>query len=177
MKRPSILILDEATSAIDVHGERIVQAALDKVSKNRTTIMIAHRLSTVKNADNIVVLKQGQVIQQGTHEELLAATEGPYWSLAHAQQLATELDHPESSVIPDCEKQCDDSTNMVIGSVDPHMTSSFSKLESNATENNFFASFMLFFWEQKQEWVWYSLMFFGALGAGGKRNISSSQCI
>ena len=58
VKRPSILILDEATSAIDVHSEEIVQAALDRVSQNRTTIIIAHRLSTVRKADHIIVMKE-----------------------------------------------------------------------------------------------------------------------
>jgi len=81
VKRPKILILDEATSAIDVRGERIVQAALDRVSKGRTTITIAHRLSTIIKADNIVVLTKGQVVQQGTHEQLMSDENGPYWAL------------------------------------------------------------------------------------------------
>lgn len=71
IKQPPILILDEATSAIDVRTERIVQKALDRVSKNRTTIVIAHRLSTIKRADSIVVLRQGKLVEQGTHDELL----------------------------------------------------------------------------------------------------------
>lgn len=62
VKRPKILILDEATSAIDVRGERLVQAALDKVSEGRTTITIAHRLSTIKKADKIIVLRKGQLV-------------------------------------------------------------------------------------------------------------------
>ncbi len=90
VKKPKILILDEATSAIDVRGEKIVQAALDKVSQGRTTITIAHRLSTIMKADNIVVLKKGKVVQQGTHEELLSDKEGAYWALANAQHLAVE---------------------------------------------------------------------------------------
>ena len=88
IKRPKILILDEATSAIDVRSERIVQAALDRVSHNRTTITIAHRLSTIKKADRVVVLKKGRVIETGTHESLLANEEGVYSSLVHAQQLS-----------------------------------------------------------------------------------------
>lgn len=62
VKRPKILILDEATSAIDVRGERLVQSALDKVSEGRTTITIAHRLSTIKKADKIIVLRKGQLV-------------------------------------------------------------------------------------------------------------------
>ncbi|KAI0175754.1 P-loop containing nucleoside triphosphate hydrolase protein [Hypoxylon sp. FL1284] len=88
IKRPKILILDEATSAIDVRGERIVQAALDKVSQGRTTITIAHRLSTIKKADTIVVLQKGRVVEQGTHDSLLRDEKGVYHGLVHAQQLS-----------------------------------------------------------------------------------------
>ncbi|KAJ2997695.1 hypothetical protein NUW58_g580 [Xylaria curta] len=88
IKRPKILILDEATSAIDVRGERIVQAALDRVSQGRTTITIAHRLSTIKKADTIVVLKKGQVVEKGSHESLLQNDKGVYYGLVHAQQIS-----------------------------------------------------------------------------------------
>ncbi|KAK7756795.1 hypothetical protein SLS62_001238 [Diatrype stigma] len=99
IKKPSVLILDEATSAIDVRGERVVQAALDKVSQNRTTITIAHRLSTIKKADTIVVLKKGRVIEQGTHDTLLENEAGVYYGLVHAQQLA--LGEPNDTPDPD----------------------------------------------------------------------------
>ena len=74
---PAILVLDEATSALDSATEAAVQEALDEASKGRTTLMVAHRLSTVQNADEIVVLKAGKVIERGTHDTLLAA-EGEY---------------------------------------------------------------------------------------------------
>ncbi|ERT01099.1 hypothetical protein HMPREF1624_02338 [Sporothrix schenckii ATCC 58251] len=91
IKQPAVLVLDEATSAIDVRSEQIVQAALDRASKNRTTITIAHRLSTVRKADNIVVLRKGRVVEQGTHAELMARGEGgAYHALATAQQLVRE---------------------------------------------------------------------------------------
>jgi len=77
LANPAILVLDEATSALDSATEAAVQEALDEASKGRTTLMVAHRLSTVQNADEIVVLKAGQVIERGTHDDLLAA-EGEY---------------------------------------------------------------------------------------------------
>ena len=86
-KRPTILILDEATSAIDVRSEKIVQAALDRVAKGRTTITIAHRLSTIKKADRIVVLKEGIAVEQGTHDELISKLDGTYANLVRAQHL------------------------------------------------------------------------------------------
>ncbi|PLB49976.1 P-loop containing nucleoside triphosphate hydrolase protein [Aspergillus steynii IBT 23096] len=88
VKKPDILILDEATSAIDVRGERIVQKALDKAAKNRTTIVIAHRLSTIRSADRIVVLKKGKVIESGTHGSLISMHGGVYSGLVSAQALS-----------------------------------------------------------------------------------------
>jgi ATP-binding cassette, subfamily B, heavy metal transporter len=73
LKSPPILLLDEATSALDSHTEREIQDALDRVSKNRTTLVIAHRLSTVVAADEIIVLDQGRIVERGTHQQLLAA--------------------------------------------------------------------------------------------------------
>ena len=87
---PRILLLDEATSALDTASEAIVQDALDKAAAGRTTIMIAHRLSTVKGADCIYVMGSGQLLQQGTHAELLRDTEGPYAKLVQAQKLKEE---------------------------------------------------------------------------------------
>lgn len=83
---PKILLLDEATSALDAHSEGIVQNALDRVSKSRTTIVIAHKLATVMKADNIIVLGQGEVLEQGTHQELLKK-DGAYAKLVSAQNL------------------------------------------------------------------------------------------
>jgi len=86
LKNPPILILDEATSALDTESERLVQDALERLMKTRTTVAIAHRLSTIKNADEICVLHEGQIVERGTHDELLAI-DGYYKKLNDMQSL------------------------------------------------------------------------------------------
>jgi ATP-binding cassette subfamily B (MDR/TAP) protein 1 len=86
VKNPPILLLDEATSALDSNSERVVQDALDNASKGRTTVSIAHRLATIKNANQIVVLEKGTILEIGTHNELLAK-KGRYFELVENQKL------------------------------------------------------------------------------------------
>lgn len=85
LKNPPILILDEATSALDTESERLVQDALERLMKTRTTVAIAHRLSTIKNADEICVIHEGQIVERGTHDELLQK-DGYYKRLHEMQQ-------------------------------------------------------------------------------------------
>ncbi len=85
LKDPAILILDEATSALDSESERLVQEALDELMKGRTSLVIAHRLSTVRDADRILVLDKGRVLESGTHDELIAEVDGLYHSLSRLQ--------------------------------------------------------------------------------------------
>ncbi|CAG2053737.1 unnamed protein product [Timema podura] len=94
---PHILLLDEATSALDTSSEAKVQAALDKASTGRTTIIVAHRLSTIRQADKIVALSDGQVAEQGTHEQLMAL-KGQYHDLVMAQVNSANQDEPNSVV-------------------------------------------------------------------------------
>ena len=85
--KPQILILDEATSSVDSHSEQLIQEATDKMTKGRTSIIIAHRLTTVKKADKIIVLDKGRIVETGTHEELLQIENGYYRNLYEVQFL------------------------------------------------------------------------------------------
>lgn len=90
MKNPSILILDEATAAVDSETEKLIQEAIDRLIKGRTTLMIAHRLSTLKNANKIVVVDKGKIIECGTPEELMAM-QGKYYKLVQIQSMGEQL--------------------------------------------------------------------------------------
>jgi len=87
LKNPPIMILDEATSALDTESEQLVQAALEKMMQNRTSLVIAHRLSTIQKADKIVVLKKGEIVEEGKHQDLLAK-KGEYFKLVNMQSLS-----------------------------------------------------------------------------------------
>ncbi|MGQ9525694.1 MAG: ATP-binding cassette domain-containing protein, partial [Armatimonadota bacterium] len=96
LNNPRILILDEATSAVDTETEQLIHEALDRVMKGRTVFAIAHRLSTLKNANKLVVLDKGEIVEMGTHEELLAKPDGVYRRLVKIQ-----TDLAETVVIPE----------------------------------------------------------------------------
>jgi ATP-binding cassette subfamily B protein len=89
LKDAPILLLDEATSALDAESERKVQAALDRLMEGRTTLVIAHRLATIRSADRILVMDQGRIVEEGTHEGLLARS-GLYARLARLQFTDSE---------------------------------------------------------------------------------------
>ncbi|XP_039007564.1 ABC transporter B family member 4-like [Hibiscus syriacus] len=93
LKNPRILLLDEATSALDAESERIVQEALDRIMSNRTTVIVAHRLSTIRNADTIAVIHQGKMVEKGSHSELLKDPEGAYSQLTRLQQVNKQSEH------------------------------------------------------------------------------------
>nr|MCU0368107.1 ABC transporter ATP-binding protein [Cyclobacteriaceae bacterium] len=85
LKNPTILVLDEATSSLDAKSEKLVQDALDKLMENRTTVVIAHRLSTIRKVDRILVIKEGAIVESGTHQELAILDNGIYSNLLKLQ--------------------------------------------------------------------------------------------
>ncbi|KAJ2366956.1 hypothetical protein IW150_005800, partial [Coemansia sp. RSA 2607] len=112
VRNPKILLLDEATSALDTAAERVVQEALDRASANRTTITVAHRLSTIRDADVIYVVAQGGVLEYGNHEQLLAK-QGAYAKLVEAQHLRQSLERGVQGSEPASETASDDEGNSV----------------------------------------------------------------
>jgi len=85
VSKPRILILDEATSSIDSYSEQLIQKATEKITKGRTSIVIAHRLATIQNADIILVMDKGKIVEKGTHQELLQQENGYYKNLYEVQ--------------------------------------------------------------------------------------------
>lgn len=90
VSKPSILVLDEATSSVDTYSEELIQTATDKITKGRTSIVIAHRLATIKKADKIIVMDAGKIVEEGTHKELLKLENGLYKNLYEVQFMAEE---------------------------------------------------------------------------------------
>ncbi|WAO86381.1 Hypothetical protein NCS54_00365300 [Fusarium falciforme] len=165
VKRPSILILDEATSAIDVRGERIVQEALNKAAQGRTTIIIAHRLSTIKNADRIVVLKKGKVVESGTHESLISA-DGVYAGLVNAQALSSG-DSSEEDIYDGFDTEDMDTLSRekshAVSEYGDHLQ---SDKHQGGKDRGFFGSFGRFFFESKTYWGLMIFSFIASIAAG-----------
>nr|DAD38460.1 TPA_asm: hypothetical protein HUJ06_009101 [Nelumbo nucifera] len=143
LKDPRILLLDEATSALDSESERIVQEALDRVMVNRTTVIIAHRLITVRNADTIAVIHQGKIVERGSHSELIKDPDGAYSQLTRLQEVKQDS---EQKALNDEEKP--EITVDFHGQPVQHMSSqrSISRGSSgagNSSHGSFSASFVL----------------------------------
>ncbi|EKD15485.1 ABC transporter transmembrane region [Drepanopeziza brunnea f. sp. 'multigermtubi' MB_m1] len=168
VKRPKILILDEATSSIDVRGEMLVQAALDKVSEGRTTITIAHRLSTIKKADKIIVLKKGHLVEEGTHDSLLADENGAYWALVNAQKLSMGEDFAgESDLIESAKDNLVQAMSLESGD------NKAAKTETAYKPKGFIGCFWVLFYEQKVYWPWYLLLSSACAAAGSSYAIQA----
>lgn len=167
IKKPSILILDEATSAIDVRGERIVQAALDKAAKGRTTITIAHRLSTIRNADRIVVLKKGKIAESGTHESLISIDGGVYSGLVNSQALSlgdsAQKDVENGSDTDDLQTLTQEKTRAESRPGD-HLCEQVQA--GQGKDRGFFGSFGRFFYESKTYWGLIGFSLFTSAAAG-----------
>ncbi|KAJ7570216.1 hypothetical protein O6H91_01G110400 [Diphasiastrum complanatum] len=101
LKNPRILLLDEATSALDAECERAVQEALDRIMVNRTTVVVAHRLSTIKNADRIAVVQHGVIVERGTHSRLLENPDGAYSQLVRLQEMHQSKQTSYGQIDPD----------------------------------------------------------------------------
>jgi ATP-binding cassette, subfamily B (MDR/TAP), member 1 len=161
VRDPAILILDEATSSIDVRSERIVQQALDQVARNRTTIVIAHRLSTIRKADKIVVLRHGRNVEEGTHEHLLSIPDGVYAGLVRAQRLALETTESTTSMVNDA-SEADLARTITSGTQAGEEVCTFYK------QRGFFGSVGRLIYEQRRFWMLYAAILVAAMTASGE---------
>ncbi|KAL8411164.1 hypothetical protein RB596_000706 [Gaeumannomyces avenae] len=186
IRRPKILILDEATSAIDVRGEKVVQAALERASEGRTTITIAHRLSTIQRADNIVVMRGGRAVEQGTHEQLMArGPGGVYYGLATAQRLGgEEKDGGDGDATPKRDSGADSHGKKSVadwvtseesrqGDEETLVSSGQPQSGASRGKRGIFGSFALLLREQKRRWPWYLLLGAGAAAGGASAPIQA----
>ncbi|KAH8893076.1 P-loop containing nucleoside triphosphate hydrolase protein [Thozetella sp. PMI_491] len=176
IKKPQILILDEATSAIDVKSERIVQAALDRVSRNRTTITIAHRLSTISKADHIVVLQGGRAVEQGTHQSLLMNEAGVYSGLVRAQLL--HLTSPEAEAAEDEEELAPSGgahmEKMASGrKVVARLAETDERQEISSKTRPLLYSFGSLLYEQRAKWLFFLGIVVSAMGVGAATPIQA----
>lgn len=167
IKRPQILIFDEATSAIDVRGERIVQAALDRASKHRTTITIAHRLSTIRRADQILVVAKGRLVESGTHDELVAVQDGVYHNLVNAQQLMMG-EHKEWDIE---EEHVDSASDQLDDMV--KIEEKKEKEGQKWKRRGLIRSFGKLLLENKPTWTWMIATMLGSMGAGAAMAVMS----
>jgi ATP-binding cassette subfamily B (MDR/TAP) protein 1 len=174
------LLLDEATSALDPKSEKIVQQALDRVSKDRTTIVIAHKLSTIRNADNIAVMADGAIVEQGTHDMLLDS-DGAYgkWWWTYEKLSADEVlarlvkaqDLGQNEQQHETEDQDTEKMNLVRTQT---QASSFGretiKPGKHGINYNLVTCIFLIFKEQSQLWKLFIVLLIAVL-VGGKRKI------
>ncbi|KAI5838996.1 MDR efflux pump ABC3 [Morchella snyderi] len=166
ISKPPILVLDEATSALDPINEQLIHKALEKISKGRTTIMIAHRLSTLKNADKIIVLEKGNIVESGTHSELMESATGVYRASVGLQALVIDTPSAEDP-FRDPEVQGEEEDIIVIpaegacllATEEPDVTTKWKEM-------GIFSLVWLILTEQSRLWPVYTAGLAGALGSG-----------
>lgn len=158
-----MLLLDEATSALDPKAEKIVQQALDNVSANRTTIVIAHKLSTVRNADNIAVMSDGVIVEQGTHDQLIDAN-GAYARLVRAQDLG----HADSEEY--LKKAVEDGERDTLIQTSTQPTSAHNQTSKDSEKDHINYSLIRCIWiilhEQGSLWPWFVILAIAAILGG-----------
>jgi ATP-binding cassette, subfamily B (MDR/TAP), member 1 len=162
VKQPPVLILDEATSSIDVRTELIVQKALDRASENRTTITIAHRLSTIKKADKIVVLRSGQVVEEGSHNKLLENEDGVYSGLVRAQAIEMGHDYYESDIQQDEVEQLQEEEELEERSKELELIE-----EKEWKRRGVIRSLGFLLYEQRHNWFLYLMAILAGIAGGG----------
>ncbi|KXT10142.1 hypothetical protein AC579_504 [Pseudocercospora musae] len=170
ISNPSVLIMDEATSALDPRAEAVVQHALDNVSKNRTTIVIAHKLSTIQNAHSIAVMRKGAVIEQGSHRQLLTLG-GAYSRLVKAQNLESRRSDEDDS--SEDEKE-DEELEQILSVQRTKSTMAPSDIEAgragsaqNKINYGLLKSLWILMIEQRRLWPSFFIASLTAAGAGG----------
>lgn len=161
---PQVLLLDEATSALDPKAEKMVQQALDSVSKNRTTIVIAHKLSTVKNADNILVMAKGKVVEQGNHNALLDS-KGAYASLVAAQDLG-RADGAEDTSEHDAEDPGGKPALVRTQTQASAHGQAAVKTSNDGINYNIVSCIFKVFWEYRRLWPYFLILLFASVMGG-----------
>ncbi|GAB1225191.1 hypothetical protein ENUP19_0246G0015 [Entamoeba nuttalli] len=177
IRKPSILLLDEATSALDTQSEKIVQQALEKASQGRTTIIVAHRLTTVRNANRICVFHQGEIIEQGTHQELMDL-KATYYGLVKRQSMEEEVD--QETVENDLKKfreqedkeaeqgilHKEESSTLESSDVVERLTKEYEAETKHLKHSNRFVLLRVLLNNFRHEWLLSFLGLIGGIGAG-----------
>lgn len=168
---PKVLLLDEATSALDPRAERVVQDALNRVSANKTTLIIAHKLATVMAADNIAVMAHGKVVEQGTHAELLEAN-GLYASMVRAQDLGADAEEPEAREKEDEKEESADEQVATLQRTQSTAVSIATKrelehLEAGTVGYSLLKCIIIMLREHSDLYPWYLVTVMAALIGGG----------
>jgi ATP-binding cassette subfamily B (MDR/TAP) protein 1 len=166
---PKILLFDEATSALDPRAEKVVQNALDRVSANKTTLVIAHKLATIMGADNIAVMANGKVVEQGTHGELLERG-GLYAAMVRAQDLGAEAREQDFRDAPDegaYKDDADDSLQRTQSEAMPETRRKDDYLSAGTVEYSLIKCILIMLKEHPDLYVWYALIALAGLILGG----------